>query len=192
MAEFMAVGSSQTTSIRIVDEHTLINDCHPVKLSMTDDSRLRALDKFVGEWTTEATHPMMPGLTVHGSAYVEWLEGKRFLIHRARTDHPDFPDAISIIGYMGEDRVEKDATSTSADGKEQLRLHYFDSRGVFRDCEAGADGTSWWWERIAPGFSQRFKGTFSADNNVIDGKSQLRRDDVHWADDLAITYRRRR
>ena len=54
--------------------------------------------RLVGEWTTEATHPGVPGTVVHGTARVEWLEGQQFLILRSRSDHPDFPDSISIIG----------------------------------------------------------------------------------------------
>src|SRR5262245_44955107 len=91
---------------------------------------LKLLDRFVGSWTTEATHPAIPGLVVHGTVVVEWLEGERFLIHRARTDHRDFPDSISIIGFTDADRVEPGARSTS--GGKQLTMHYFDSRGVFR------------------------------------------------------------
>ena len=77
---------------------------------MADDPNLSALDRLVGERTTEATHPMMPGVAVHGRVTTEWLEGRRLLIHRATTDHPDFPDAISIIGYMDQDRADDDST----------------------------------------------------------------------------------
>jgi hypothetical protein len=77
---------------------------------MTDTgSDLQALGRrLAGEWTNEATHPALPGTVVHGTASVEWLEGERFLIFRAREDHPDFPDSVSIIG-----------------GTDGLRWHYF-------------------------------------------------------------------
>ena len=32
--------------------------------------------------------------------------GKRFLIIRSRNDHPDFPDAISIIGFTSVDDLQ--------------------------------------------------------------------------------------
>jgi hypothetical protein len=145
----------------------------------------------VGSWTTEATHPAMPGVVVHGTVVIEWLEGERFLTHRGRTDHPDFPDSLSVIGHMGKDRVgsDDDAVLTGAD-ELQLHMHYFDSRGVFRIYDASVDDASWSWWRNAPGFSQRFTGLISADGNTIAGRSQLCRDDVQWADDLQITYRR--
>jgi len=148
---------------------------------------LEPLGRLVGTWTTEATHPAMPGVVVRGTAVVEWLEGERFLILRARTDHPDFPDSISIIGFTDHDRV---ADAPAPNGKTQLTMHYYDSRGVFRACDAAVDDKSWRIERIAAGFSQRFTGTFEDGFRTIVGVWQLREDDVHWKDDLRITYRR--
>jgi hypothetical protein len=153
----------------------------------------QALKKLVGTWVTEATHPDRPGLTVHGTVTSEWLEGGPFVILRARTDHPDFPDGISIIGDTDHDRVDESsgAPSTTADAT-RLRMHYFDSRGVYRLLDASIDDVTWRLAMESPGFSQRFTGTFSDGGATIVGQWQLRRDDVHWKDDLAITYRRQR
>jgi hypothetical protein len=52
-----------------------------------------------------------------------------------------------------------------------------------------SEGT-WSFSRDAPGFSQRFTGTFSGDGNTITGRSKLSQDGSTWDDDLAITYRR--
>jgi hypothetical protein len=150
---------------------------------MTIESKLKHLDRLVGTWSTEATHPAMPGVVVHGTVTVEWLEGERFLILRARTDHPKFPDSVSIIGSMERDRA-------SASSAENLTMHYYDSRGVFRALGASIDESTWRLSRESPGFSQRFVGTFADNGNTIIGRWQLREDDVHWNDDLAITYRR--
>ncbi len=134
---------------------------------------------------------MMPGLVVHGTAVVAWLEGRRFLSLHARTDHPDFPDSLSVIGRMDLDRVgEPGDADPAAHRPSTLRMHYFDSRGVFRDYETSVDAASWRWWRESPGFSQRFTGLWSEDGRTITGLSQLRRDAADWADDLAITYRR--
>ncbi len=138
------------------------------------DPQLAGFDAFVGGWTTEATHPAVPNTVVHGEAEFEWLEGGRFLINRARNDHPDFPDSISVIGLVDE----------------RIAMYYFDSRGVHRVYETIVSGGVWHISRDAPGFSQRFKGTFSEDGNAITGLFQLSRDDSTWNDDLAITYRR--
>ena len=129
---------------------------------------------FVGEWTTEAKHPAFPDTVVHGHAAFEWLEGRRFLINRARNEHPDFPDSISIIGPI----------------YEGIAMHYFDSRGVHRIYLASFDAGVLRLSRDAPGFSQRFAGAFAEDGNTITGLWKLSEDDSTWNDDLAITYRR--
>ncbi len=49
--------------------------------------------RLVGRWTTEATHPGLPGAIVTGSSEIEWLEGEHFLIYRSGYDHPDIPDS---------------------------------------------------------------------------------------------------
>src|SRR5437763_12614707 len=91
--------------------------------------------RLVGEWTTEATHPAVPGTIIPGASHFEWLEGEQFLIFRTHYDHADFPDAISIIG--------------DTDG---LRMNYYDSRGVYRLYEAtvAADGWAILMDRRSP------------------------------------------
>ena len=158
---------------------------------MTKSRLLKPLERLVGSWTTEATHPAMPGVVVHGTAVVEWLEGKQFLLHRARTDHADFPDGLSIIGDDAEDRAD-DAAPAGDHGEPRLSMHYFDSRGVFRRYQVSVDEQAWRYSRDSPGFSQRFTGTFIDDGDTIVGVSQLRQDDDRWNDDLKITYRRAR
>jgi hypothetical protein len=164
---------------------------------MATTSQLQLLNRLVGTWTTEGTHPAVPGVVVHGTTTMEWFEGARFLVSRSQVDHPQFPDAISLIGHMGQDRVEgggerkgDTASPDSYDGP--LRMHYFDSRGVFRVFEVSIDDEAWRFWRDAPGFSQQFTGTFTDGGNTIVGQSLLRRDDVHWADDLRMIYRRQR
>jgi hypothetical protein len=159
---------------------------------MTSDPTLQHLERLVGAWTTEATHPAVPGVVVHGTTIGEWLEGERFLILRARTDHPDFPDSISIIGNTEHGRADPATGAAPADaGAPRLEMHYYDSRGVFRVYQTSIDDSAWRTWRDDPGFSQRFVGTFVGGGDTISGQSQLNRDDVHWVDDLAITYRRR-
>jgi hypothetical protein len=158
---------------------------------MTLDPAHQHLGRLVGTWTTEATHPAVPGVVVHGSAVVEWLEGERFLILRARTDHPQFPHSISIIGNTEHGRADPATGRAPAAGEARLEMHYYDSRGVFRVYTTTIDGAEWRIWRNDPGFSQRFAGTFADGGETIAGLFQVSEDDEHWTDDLAITYRRR-
>ena len=140
--------------------------------------------RLVGRWTTDATHPRLPGTVIDGSTEIEWLEGERFLIYRTRYDHPDIPDGISIIG--------------DTDG---LHMHYFDTRGVHRiyDVKVTDDGWEIAMDRDSPAssfaspderFSQRMKFTFEDDDRTMTGEGNLSHDDVNWEEDLQITYRR--
>jgi hypothetical protein len=154
-------------------------------------TNLQLLGRLVGRWTTEATHPAMPGVVVRGTASIEWLEGEQFLIQRARNDHPDFPDSVAIIGCTEHDRVNAASRpEPSSPDQRPLTMHYFDSRGVFRVYDTSIDSKALRFLRFAPGFSQRFTGSFDDDGNVIAGLWQLSEDEADWKDDLKITYRR--
>jgi hypothetical protein len=145
-------------------------------MKSTPAPELEPFRALIGSWTVEATHPMYPSVVVGGRSSFEWLEGEQFLIQRSQADHPDFPDSISVIG--------------APEDEEPLSMHYFDSRGVHRVYEMSfADGELKIW-RDAPGFSQRFTGTFADDGDTLMGVWELSRDDSTWDDDLEITYRR--
>jgi len=44
---------------------------------MTTTQQLQFLNRLLGTWMTEATHPAVPGAVVHGTGTMEWLEGER-------------------------------------------------------------------------------------------------------------------
>ena len=157
---------------------------------MTTDPTLQPLNQLIGDWDTEMTHPALPGVVVHGTVVTRWLEGERFLVQRAHTDHADFPDSLSIIGFTEEDRVDEGASRAQPPPGEQLTMHYFDSRGVFRVYNVEIDSIALRIWRDAPGFSQRFAGAFADGGSTIAGQWQLSRDNATWDDDLQITYRR--
>src|ERR1051326_5549720 len=128
--------------------------------------------RLVGRWTTEATHRALPGAVIRGSSEVEWLPGERFLILRSSYDHPDIPDAISIIGDTG-----------------GLRMHYFDSRGVQRIFDVSVSDEGWEiaMDRDAPAgsfaspdapFSQRIEYAFERDDTML-AQAKLSFDNVH-------------
>ena len=146
---------------------------------------MSSLERLLGRWATESTHPMLPGVVVHGSVTMEWLPGERFLVHRLHMEHPEFPDSLSIIGEMSTDRMD----GSTGPGGAELSMHYYDSRGVFRIYRVSLEDRIWRIWRDAPGFSQRFAGTFAEDGRSVQGVWQLCRDDQTWVDDLRITYR---
>src|SRR4051812_1107707 len=159
---------------------------------MTPDPALAPFDKLLGNWTTEATHPLMPGVVVHGTAVIEWLDGERFLLIRSHTDHPKFPHALSVIGDMDHDRDDGGDGKASMKHAGPLQMHYFDSRGVFRSQLTKMTDDAWEWWRDDPAFAQRFTGRITDGGDTIVGLSQLKKNGGEWADDLAITYRRQK
>jgi len=140
-------------------------------------SKLEPFEALIGEWTMELTHPAVEGTVIRGTTTFEWLEGGRFLIQRALNEHPDFPDALFVIGVM--------------EGESDLSMQYFDSRGVHRVYGVAFDGSELTLTRDAPGFAQRLTARLSADGSTLEGVWQLNEDDRGYRDDLAFTYRRR-
>lgn len=155
---------------------------------MTLSEAMRPFDRLVGNWTSEATHPMMPGTVVRGSTTIEWFEGGRFLIVRGHYDHPDFPDAISILGNLASQHVDEATGKPVHDDATKLTMQYYDERGVYRQFDTSMRDGVWRLESNVRGFSQRAENVLSNDGNTIEGQWQLRRDDVHWEDDLKIVY----
>jgi hypothetical protein len=143
---------------------------------MSEESKLQRWDRLIGRWETEGVHPMLPGEAIRGISTFEWLDGQRFVIWRSHCDHPEIPDAITIIGVTNG----------------QLSMHYFDSRGVHRVYAASLDQAAWrfWRDAQAPDLSQRFSGTFSEDGDTITGRGELSKDGTTWEGDLDLNYQR--
>ncbi|THF87236.1 hypothetical protein E7T09_08810 [Deinococcus sp. KSM4-11] len=136
---------------------------------------LEPLEALVGQWFVAMTHVALPE-TVYGYKTYGWLEGRHFLIERAHFGHPDVPDSLAIIGA--------DASGVG------LSARYFDSRGVERELKMTLGGGKWTMWRDAPGFFQRFTGTFGEDGTTIDVVGELSKDGVTWAPDFTHTYSR--
>lgn len=137
---------------------------------------LRAFGALVGTWAAVGTHPLVPGKTFHGRTTFAWLEGGAFLVMHSQIDEPEIPSAIAIFGT-------DDATG-------ECSMLYFDERGVSRRYEVRLQDNVWEWWRTTPGFSQRFRGTISADGSSIVSRGELSRDGATWEGDLALTYTR--
>jgi hypothetical protein len=138
-----------------------------------DPSPIADLDVLVGIWRVSTSFSG----DLAAETRFEWLAGNQFLVQRWQVDHPDAPDGIAIIGYDAE--------------RATYLQHYFDARGVARVYEMTFSEGVWRLLRIAPGFSQRFTGTFSEDRGTIAGQWESSDDDGrHWEPDFDMTYTR--
>ena len=152
---------------------------------MTDNTNgqtnpaLERLSVFVGEWDTEITsmsfHPD-PSAVARGRTSFQWLEGGAFLLQHSEVPNTEFPRGTAVIG-------PDDAAGTYC-------MLYFDSRGVSRIYKMTFSGGIWTIWRDFPGFSQRFNGTFSDDNNTITAYWEKSSDGSNWEHDFDLTYRR--
>jgi hypothetical protein len=137
---------------------------------------LRALEKVVGEWKTIGSHPMTPGLELHGHVTFEWIEGGAFLRMQNETDDKRFPNGIAIIG--------------SDDGDGRIYMLYFDEREVSRRYEVEVTDSGWRWWRDDPKLAQRFCVTVEDGGNKMVSKGEMRRDGGDWEGDLDLSYER--
>jgi len=141
------------------------------------NNALKPLDVLVGRWNVVASEMSFfpdQSFTSGGQDSFEWFDKGGYLIMRSQADHPEFPDAMGIIGL---DDLSANYT-----------MLYFDSRGVSRIYQMSlGNGVLKFW-RDAPGFSQRFTGTFSDDNNTIKGRWEKSEDGSNWEHDFTLTY----
>jgi hypothetical protein len=145
-------------------------------VALSSQEVLERLDVFVGEWEVATSLAADPVTAPRARTTFEWLSGRRFLVQRWEVDLPEAPDGIAIIGFHPE--------------KEIYLQHYFDSRGVARVYDMTFDGTVWRLVRHGSDFSQRFRGTFTADRNTISGAWEISDDGSTWEHDFDLTYRR--
>jgi hypothetical protein len=144
--------------------------------AMIPNPRLAVFKPFIGAWTTEGSHSMMPGIRLHGRTIFEWHEGGGFLCVRSEIHEPGIPSAVALIG--------------SDDEAGALTMLYFDERTVSRRFDVAMEGSVLRWWRSAPGFSQRCVLTASPDSDTLRGVSSLSKDDVSWEQDLELRYAR--
>jgi hypothetical protein len=136
---------------------------------------LKPLSFLIGEWRTEGSHPMLPGVVLHGRASFAWADGGAFLVWRSEIDEPQIPSGIAVLG-------------TDDDTKECSML-YFDERGVSRRYLVALRSEQWRWWRDAPDFSQRFTATLADGGNRMIAEGELNRG-RGWERDLELTYTR--
>ncbi len=65
---------------------------------------------------------------------------------------------------------------------------YADGRGVTRVYLSTLVGDTWTIRRAAPGFHQRYTGTFSDDRRTVTGRWEASPDGSTWTTDFDLTY----
>jgi hypothetical protein len=137
---------------------------------------LKDLEVFVGDWDMEISRASFlpdPSATVHGYASIEWLEKGAFLVIRGG-EKPNTPFSIWVIG-------RDESTET-------YKILHFDTRGVSRIYDMSFHEDVWKIWRDAPGFSQRFTGTFSEDGKSISAQWEKSSNGKTWEHDFNLTY----
>lgn len=130
---------------------------------------LENLGRLVGKWDVELIFPADPSNKIQGQAAFDWLEGGAFVIEH-------FGTSVWIIG--------------PDDSIETYYVLYHDERGVSRMYQMSLSGGIWKLWRNAPGFSQRFEGKFSEDDNTITAHWEKSFDGSTWEHDFNLTYTR--
>jgi hypothetical protein len=144
------------------------------------------LDRFIGTWDVEA---LVDGrsIGVGTTTTFEWIEDGAFLLERDEgepgADAP--PEWIEnspfpVVSLIGRD-----------DASDELTMLYADGRGVRRVYRWALEGDTWRMWRDAPGFNQRFTGTFDEAGTTITGAWEMSKDGVTWAKDFDLVYRKR-
>jgi hypothetical protein len=145
-----------------------------VEQQSAPNEALARMHALVGEWAIEASGGVIGDQVMRGWATFEWFDGGHFLIQRSDADHPDVPSAIAVIGCE--------------DGAGSCEMHTFDPGGIKRVYSMRIeDGVRRVWGD-APGFFQRFTGTFNEDGSAIPGSSEFSEDGTNWRHDFDLLY----
>lgn len=150
----------------------------------TRNAALSRLDALVGDWEVEA---VVEGRTVAtGRTTFEWLEGGAFLLQHADGG----PAPGSPPAWVANSPFPTTAIVGLDDAAERFSMLYADARGVSRVYELSLSESVLKIWRDAPGFFQRFTGTFGADGATIVGRWERSDDGSSWQKDFDLTYTR--
>jgi hypothetical protein len=144
---------------------------------------LTRLDALVGRWTVQ---PKVEGV---GTAWTEfaWQDDGLFL--RQISDADTMP-STAPQAWRENAPFPTTAVIGLDDAEDEFTMLYADARGVHRVYRMTlADGVWTMW-RYAPGFDQRFTGTFSADGDTVEARWEMSEDGVTWTLDFELIYTR--
>jgi hypothetical protein len=135
---------------------------------------LKSLEVLVGEWNVELVFPADPATIGRTHTSFTWLKDGAFLMMHTGGETSGTPWSTCIM--------------SRDDSVETYSMLYYDWRGTSRIYEMSLEHGRWKQWRKAPGFSQRFIGTFSSDLLTITAHWEKSFDGSHWEHDFDLTY----
>ena len=160
-----------------------MGDAKPRGGAPTSNPVLARLDRLVGEWETVVRRD---GRTFGGGRVTfDWRASGAFLVQRTTVD--DLSDAPPV--WVENAPRWSEWVVGLDDSGEEFTVLYADSRDVYRVYRMTLRDGVWTMWRDAPGFSQRFTGTFD-DGETITAKWERSDDGVDWELDFDVTYER--
>jgi hypothetical protein len=142
------------------------------------------LQRLIGTWQFEAR--VAGEFMGTGKATFEWMEDEKFVLERVN----DVPSEEASADWMAHSPMPVTAVIGFDDTTHDLAMLYADARGVFRIYRMSLTEDSWLLERAAPGFHQRFTGTFGDDGQTIEGRWDSSPYGSTWEPDFDLTYRK--
>jgi hypothetical protein len=128
-----------------------------------------SLQKLVGTWRVDMRHVALEQPAIGRHSYEQVLDGA-FVLLRATNEHPEVPDAMSLL------------TGSTC--------HYFDVRGVARTFDLTVDDEGWQIIRRDPDFWQRSSVRFVGADAMEGAGDNSHDGGVTWQHDFSITYTR--
>ena len=144
------------------------------------------LARLIGTWDFEASSQAQ--FLGRGTATFEWIVGGACVLERA----DDEPDPATSADWAAHSPMPVTSVLGWDDSVPESAMLYSDARGVFRIYRMTLTDEAWTVWRDAPGFSQRFIGTFRQDGTTIEGRWDSSPDGTTWEPDFELVYRKRR
>ena len=142
------------------------------------------LHRLIGTWGFEASSN--GSFLGRGWTSFEWIQDGAFALQRA----DDEPSAETSEAWASHSPMPVTAILGFDDSNGEMAMLYSDARGVFRIYPMTLTDEAWTLWREAPGFNQRFTGTFRDGGSIIAGRWETSEDGATWIPDFDLVYRR--
>ena len=148
------------------------------------DRTANPLNRLIGTWELQARS--QGRFLGRARATFEWIEDGAFVVENAE----DVPSGDTDPGWAEHSPMPVRAILGFDDTIGRQAMLYSDARGVFRIYAMTLTDEAWTIWRDAPGFNQRFIGTFADGADTIAGRWETSEDGQDWTPDFDLVYRR--